>query len=116
MSNMNRVNAKYYLGKKVNVIIDRKLGSKHPKHNFIYSVNYGYIPDTISGDGEELDAYILGVFEPVEQYEGNVIALIHRINDDDDKLIVSNNRNYSDDAIRALTEFQEQYFESVIIR
>lgn len=116
MSNMNRVNAKDYLGKKVNVIIDRKLGSKHPKHNFIYSVNYGYIPDTISGDGEELDAYILGVFEPVEQYEGNVIALIHRINDDDDKLIVSNNRNYSDDAIRALTEFQEQYFESVIIR
>ena len=116
MSNMNRVNAKDYLGKKVNVIIDRKLGSKHPKHNFIYPVNYGYIPNTISGDGEELDAYILGVFEPVEQYEGNVIALIHRINDDDDKLIVSNNRNYSDDAIRALTEFQEQYFESVIIR
>lgn len=116
---MNRVNAKDYLGKKVNVIIDRKLGSKHPKHpkhNFIYPVNYGYIPDTISGDGEELDAYILGVFEPVEQYEGNVIELIHRINDDDDKLIVSNNRNYSDDAIRALTEFQEQYFESVIIR
>ena len=113
---MNRVNAKDYLGKKVNVIIDRKLGSKHPKHNFIYPVNYGYIPNTISGDGEELDAYILGVFEPVEQYEGNVIALIHRINDDDDKLIVSNNRNYSDDAIRALTEFQEQYFESVIIR
>ena len=116
MSNMNRVNAKDYLGKKVNVIIDRKLGSKHPKHNFIYPVNYGYIPNTISGDGEELDAYILGVFEPVEQYEGNVIALIHRINDDDDKLIVSNNKNYSDDAIRALTEFQEQYFESVIIR
>lgn len=116
MSNMNRVNAKDYLGKKVNVIIDRKLGSKHPKHNFIYPVNYGYIPDTISGDGEELDAYILGVFEPVEQYEGNVIALIHRINDDDDKLIVSNNRNYSDNDIRSLTEFQEQYFESVIIR
>ena len=113
---MNRVNAKDYLGKKVNVIIDRKLGSKHPKHNFIYPVNYGYIPNTISGDGEELDAYILGVFEPVEQYEGNVIALIHRINDDDDKLIVSNNNIYSDDAIRALTEFQEQYFESVIIR
>ena len=44
---MNRVNAKDYLGKKVNVIIDRKLGSKHPKHNFIYPVNYGYI---ISGD------------------------------------------------------------------
>ena len=113
---MEKVNSMDYLEKEVTIEIDRQLGSRHPKHGFMYMLNYGYIPNTISGDGEELDAYILGVFEPVEQYEGNVIALIHRINDDDDKLIVSNNRNYSDDAIRALTEFQEQYFESVIIR
>ena len=106
---------KEYLNKIVNVKIDRKLGSKHPKHGFIYPVNYGYIPGTISGDGEELDAYVLGEFEPLEEYEGRVIAIIHRINDDDDKLIVSK-KDYSDDAIRALTEFQEQYFESVIIR
>lgn len=106
---------KEYLNKIVNVKIDRKLGSKHPKHGFIYPVNYGYIPGTISGDGEELDAYVLGEFEPLEEYEGRVIAIIHRINDDDDKLIVSK-KEYSDDAIRALTEFQEQYFESVIIR
>ena len=106
-----------YLNKKIFIKIDRPLGSKHPKHGFIYPVNYGFVPNTISGDGEELDAYLLGVFEPVEDYEGKCIAIIHRTNDDDDKLVVvPPGKNYSDDAIEALTEFQEQYFEHVIIR
>lgn len=106
---------KEYIGKNVTVKMDRPFGSKHPKRGFIYPINYGYIPNTISGDNEELDAYVLGVFEPIEEYTGKVIAIIHRTNDDDDKLIVSN-KDYTDDQIRALTEFQEQYFESIIIR
>lgn len=114
---MKSVIANDYLGKNVSIVIDRKLGTKHPKHGFIYMVNYGYVPNTISGDGEELDAYLLGVFEPVDEFIGKVIAVIHRTNDDDNKLVVvPDDRKYSDDAIRALTEFQEQYFESVIIR
>lgn len=114
---MEKVKAKDYLGKSVKIVIDRQLGSKHPKHDFIYMVNYGYVPNTISGDGEELDAYLLGVFEPVKEYEGVVIAYIYRINDDDDKLIVvPDGIDYSDDAIRALTEFQERYFISEIVR
>ena len=114
---MERINAKDYLGKKVIVEVDRQLGSKHPKHGFMYMLNYGYIPNTVSGDGEELDAYLLGVYEPVEKSEGIVIAYIHRTNDDDDKLIVvPEGMEYSDDAIRALTEFQERFFESEIIR
>lgn len=113
---MEKVNAKDYLGKEVSVEIDRPLGTRHPKHEFMYMLNYGFIPNTISGDGEELDAYLVGEFEPVEKSSGKVIAIIHRTNDDD-KLIVSKDGNeYSDDAIRALTEFQEKYFESVIIR
>lgn len=52
-----------YLGKFVKVKIDRPLGSKHPKHNFIYPLNYGFIPNTIAGDGEEIDAYIIGEFK-----------------------------------------------------
>ena len=56
-----------YIGKIVDVYIDRPLGSKHPKHGFIYPVNYGYIPNTISGDGEELDAYLVGEFEPIKK-------------------------------------------------
>ena len=108
-------NSKDYLGKEVTVKMDRPFGSKHPKKGFIYPVNYGYIPNTISGDSEELDAYVLGVFEPVEEYTGKVIAIIHRTNDNDDKLVVSN-KEYTDDQIRALTEFQEAYFESEIWR
>jgi len=80
-------------------------------------VNYGYVPDTVSGDGEELDCYLLGVFEPVKTFKGKCIAIIHRVDDDDDKLIiVPKNKEYSDDAINALVEFQERYFEHIIVR
>ncbi len=110
-------NAKNFLGKMVTVKMDRPLGSVHPKHGFIYEVNYGYIPGTISGDGEELDAYVLGVHKPLDTFSGKVIAIIHRINDNDDKLVVmENGKNYTDDQIRVLTEFQEQWFKSEIIR
>ena len=106
-----------YLGKTVVVKMDRPLGWKHPNNGFIYPVNYGYIPNTVSGDGEEVDAYVLGVHKPLDEFEGVVIAIIHRINDNDDKLVVmEKGRNYTDDQIRALTEFQEQYFKSEILR
>jgi len=114
---MKKTNANDYLGKEVTVEIDRQLGTRHPKHGFMYTINYGFIPNTLSGDGEELDAYLVGEFEPVTESKGKVIAVIHRTNDDDDKLIVSKDgKEYSDDAIRALTEFQERFFESIIIR
>ena len=107
---------KNYIGKVLDVEIDRQFGSKHPNHGFIYPVNYGYIPNTASGDGEEIDAYILGVNEPLGEFEGECIAVIHRTNDNDHKLIiVPENKVYSDEAIRALTEFQERFFESRII-
>ena len=110
-------NTKDYLGKIVTVKMDRPMGSIHPKHGFVYPVNYGYVPNTISGDGEELDAYVLGVFKPLETFEGKVIAIIHRTNDNDDKLVVvPEGKNYNNDEIRALTEFQEQWFKSDIWR
>ena len=106
-----------YIGTVVKVQIDRPLGSRHPKHGFVYPVNYGFVPDVMSGDGEELDAYVLGVFEPLNEFEGKVIAVIHRTNDDDDKLIVvPQGKNFSDDQIMTLVEFQERFFESIIIR
>lgn len=111
------MNHKEYLGKKLNIVIDRELGSKHPEYGSIYPVNYGYVPDTVSGDGEELDCYLLGVFEPVKTYKGKCIAIVHRVDDDDDKLIiVPKNKEYSDDAINALVEFRERYFEHIIVR
>ena len=108
---------KKYLEKTLEVKIDRPFGSKHPKHGFIYPVNYGYVPNTISGDGEELDCYVLGVFEPLETFRGKCIAIIHRLDDNDDKLIiVPENKSFSNQEIRALTEFQERFFKSEIIR
>lgn len=110
-------NSKDYIGKMVTVKMDRPLGSAHPKHGFIYPVNYGYIPNTISGDGEELDAYVLGEHKPLDTFEGRVVAVVHRLNDDDDKLVVmSDGRNYTDDQIMALVEFQEKWFKTEILR
>ena len=106
------------LGKIVTVKIDRPIGSVHPEYNdMVYPVNYGYIEGTVSGDGEELDAYVLGEHKPLESFTGRVVAVIHRTNDNDDKLVVmADGRNYSDDQIEALTEFQEQFFKHIILR
>ncbi len=114
---MNLNNHFEYIGKMVKVEIDRPLNSKHPKYGYIYPVNYGYVPDTISGDGEELGCYVLGVDNSIESFEGRCIAVIHRNDDDDDKLIiVPDGQDFTDEEIRDLTYFQEQFFESEIIR
>lgn len=107
-----------YLGKTVTVKMDRPMGTRHPRISEIYYIwNYGWVPGTIAPDGEEIDAYVLGVFEPKEEFTGTCMAVIHRTNDDDDKLIVvPQGKNYTDEQIRAMTEFQEKYYESVIIR
>lgn len=110
--------AKSFLGKIVEVKIDRAKGTKHPKHDFYYDSNYGFIPNTLSPDGEELDAYVLDIDEAIESFEGKCVAIIHRTNDDDDKLIVvpKEQDDISDEEIRRQTNFQEKFFESIIIR
>ncbi len=105
------------IGTRVTVTIDRPLGSRHPTHGFIYLLNYGFLPGTISGDGEPLDAYVIGVFEPVTSFAGVVLAVIHRLDDDDDKLVVApEGRAFSDDQLLALTEYQERFFRPVVLR
>lgn len=114
---MIKTNSKDFLNKIVTIEIDRPLNSKHPKYSFVYGLNYGYIPNTISGDGEELDAYILGISEPLQEFTGRCIAVIHRLNDDDDKLIVvPDGQNFSNEEIEKLVNFQEKWFEHVVIR
>jgi inorganic pyrophosphatase len=106
-----------FLGQELDVTIDRPLGSTHPKYHYIYPVNYGYIEGIMAPDGEELDAYVLGVFKPLSTFTGVCIAIIHRLDDNDDKLvIVPKGKEYSDDQIVSLVEFQESWFKSVIIR
>jgi inorganic pyrophosphatase len=109
--------AKEYLNKEVVVTVDRPLNSTHPKHGFTYEVNYGFIKGVLASDGEDLDAYILGVDEPVDSFKGVVIAIVHRENDDDDKLIVvPNGFEITDEEIMKAVHFQEQWFKSKIVR
>jgi inorganic pyrophosphatase len=106
-----------FLYKEATATIDRPLGSTHPKWGFAYPVNYGFIPNTKSGDGEEIDAYVLGVDTPLAEFAGTCIAIIHRLNDDDDKLVLAaEGKHFTDDEIRMATGFQERYFKSVIVR
>ena len=104
------------LGKLVTVTVDRPLGSRHPRYpNTVYPINYGFVEGVAAKDGEWQDTYILGVAEPVPAFEGRVIAVIHRLNDVEDKWVVAPEGTPLDaEQIRAATWFQEQYFESVI--
>ena len=105
------------IGKIVKVKVDRPLGSYHPKHNdILYTVNYGYIEGIIAPDGEEQDAYILGVKEPLDEFVGRVIAIIHRINDVEDKLVVvPEDIVMTKDEIKKHVDFQEKFFITEII-
>jgi inorganic pyrophosphatase len=113
---MNDYSSKY-IGNVVDVEMDRPKGTKHPKWGFEYPVNYGCIPNTKAPDGGEIDAYVLGVEEPLNTFKGVCVAIIKRTDDDDDKLVVvPEGVDVSDDEIRKQTEFQEKYFKSEIIR
>ncbi len=109
--------AKKFLGKKVEVVIDRPLGSKHPQFGFVYEVNYGFVPKTKAPDGKELDAYLLGVKLPVERATGVGKAVIHRLNDNDDKLIVMPQEvEMSDEEILQAVQFMEKWYEHELVR
>jgi inorganic pyrophosphatase len=117
MDNLNKYFGQF-LGHIVEVKMDRPMNSKHPRYDFVYDVNYGFIPDTKAPDGEELDAYVLGIDKPLKNFRGKCIAIIHRLDDDDDKLVVvpDNFEDITDEEIINLVFFQEQWFKSVIVR
>lgn len=106
------------IGKKVKVVIDRPLGSRHPNYpDLIYPVNYGYLPNFIGGDGEEQDAYVLGVNLPIEEFEGKVIAIIQRENDCENKLVVApSDSSFTDEEILNAVNFQEKFFKIKLVR
>lgn len=101
------------IGSKVKVIIDRPLGTYHPNHRDIfYTVNYGYVAGIIAPDGEEQDAYVLGIDKPIEEFTGIVLAVIHRLNDVEDKwIVVPENTSFTKEEIIKQVDFQEKYFK-----
>lgn len=100
------------LGETVTVTVDRPMGTYHPDHpNLFYPINYGYVEGIFAADGEEIDAYILGVDKPIKEFTGKVIAIIRRINDIEDKLVVApDGMSFCKEEIAELTHFQEQFF------
>lgn len=104
----------HYLNQSVYVVIDRPLGSKHPKFDMIYPINYGYLPHTKSGDDMEVDAYVIGPSTAINDFEGQVIALIRRRDDQEEKLVVAD-QYYDKATIEKAVAFTEQYFDSEII-
>lgn len=104
------------IGNIVKVVVDRPLGSYHPKHKDIYySINYGFVEGIIAGDGEAQDAYILGVNVPIKEFIGKIVAIIHRYDDIEEKWVVApENISFTKDEIIKQVEFQEKYFKSEI--
>ena len=100
------------IGTTVTVTVDRPLGSYHPEYkDMYYPINYGYIED-----GEEQDAYILGVNEPVKKFTGKIIAIVRRKDDIEEKwVVVPDGVTFSKEEIRRQIHFQEQYFDSEIV-
>lgn len=105
------------LGSIVTVTVDRPLGSRHPKYpDLYYPINYGYVKGIMAADGEEQDAYILGVDEPIKEFTGTVIAIVHRNDDIEEKwIVVPEDMTFSKEEIGEKIQFQEQYFDSEII-
>ena len=104
------------IGSIVKVVVDRPMGTYHPKHGDIfYPINYGYVPGVMASDGKEQDAYIIGVNEPVNEFEGKVIAIIHRFDDVEDKWVVAPiDRSFTEKQIMEQVSFQEQYFHTEV--
>lgn len=101
------------IGDIVKVTVDRPLGSYHPKHKgMYYPINYGYIEGIMAPDKEEQDAYILGVDKPVKEFTGRIIAIIHRLDDVEEKWVVApENLSFSKEEIIDQVLFQEKYFQ-----
>ena len=101
------------LGQIVTVIVDRPVGYLHG--DITYPVNYGFLPGVMGGDGEEQDAYILGINEPLERFTGRVVAVIRRHTDCEDKLVVApEGEIFHQGEIAGAVRFVEQYFESTM--
>ena len=108
--------ARPFIGKEVKITIDQPAQSYYKGAQ--YEVNYGFVPGTNAPDGDALDAYYLGTDKPLKEAVGICIAIIHRLEDDDDKLIIVPKimENLTNEEIEAKVNFQEKNFKHVVVR
>jgi inorganic pyrophosphatase len=107
----------FYLGKVVDIKIDRPIGYIHKKgeKTLHYEINYGFIEGVLGGDGEELDVYLLGVDKPVDEYKVEIIGAVYRENDVEDKLIAAPvGMSFDKEEIEKQIHFQEKYYKTYV--
>ena len=106
-----------YLGRTVTVVIDRPIGFHHVTKgvHLDYTINYGFLPGVIGGDGEEQDVYILGVSQPLTTFTGRIIGVVRRKDDNEDKFVAApEGMIFRSEQIRKEIDFVEKYFDSTI--
>jgi len=106
-----------YLGKIVTVTVDRPIGFHHVTKgiHLDYTVNYGFLPEVIGGDGEEQDVYILGVDQPLATFTGRIIGAVRRSDDNEDKFVAApEGMVFTAEQIGREIHFVEKYFDSKI--
>lgn len=106
-----------FLGRTVTVVIDRPIGFHHVTKgiHLHYTVNYGFLPGVIGGDGEEQDVYVLGAAAPLESFTGRIIGVVRRRDDNEDKLVAApEGMAFTAAQIAEEIHFVEQYFDSAI--
>jgi inorganic pyrophosphatase len=107
------LNIEEWAGRSVEVVIDRPLGSRHPRHpELVMELNYGYLPGTRAPDGHPLDAYVLGADVPLERCTATVIAIVRRRDDIEDKVVTALSGEWDEESIARATAFQESWFDT----
>lgn len=107
-----------YLGKTVDIEIDRPIGYEHHKgaKTLLYPINYGYIPNVLGGDGEELDVFLLGVDKPVSRFTGAIVGIAYRADDVEDKLIMAPaGVTFTASEMAKAIRFQEKYYDTTVV-
>ena len=85
------------------------MGSVHTGYPSPSPVNFGYVVGVTGEYGEPQDAYVMGVKHAVREFDGRVIAVIHRKNNTQSRLVVAPKaRRYIVNDIKSTVDFLEK--------
>lgn len=68
------------------IVVDRPKGSRHPRHGFVYPLDYGYLKGTSSMDGEGVDLWLGSL--PGAPLVGMIVAVDLAKRDSEIKLLL----------------------------
>lgn len=96
------------LGKYVRITVTNPIHSQNRQYGFEYLLNYGVVEGGKHFDNSILGAYIMGINHPIRNFDGRVIALIHRKNPEATLLVVApKSMEFIDNQIQEAVSFAE---------